>query len=233
MQTYQFVNVDFPTLNPSQELTEIIDLFSKNHVQTLPVVDKHVFKGLLHLNDVVSALISPNPKRKKLKFDDRSFLVSDFKRTDIKGVLHLSHLFDCIRFFDEFPIDILPVVDEKNKYIGCVTVHHLNRMMGEFLNVYDNGSVIEIEFAPYNYSITEMVKLIEEHSARISSLLWLPENSEMHRHRVMIKLNLIDGARLVDVLQRNGFQARISTYQEAAELDLKERAQELLKYLNV
>lgn len=233
MQTYEFVTLDFPIVTSSQELSEVLPIFIQHRIQTLPVVDKQVYKGIVHFCDVVSYLYSSETKKKKAKSEDGIYRISDIKQSNIGGALHISHFMDVVQFFDQNQIDIVPIVDEKNKYIGCVLQKQVNRMIADFLDVYDNGAIIEVEFTPYNYSISELVKLIEEQNARISSLLWLPENTVLHRHRIMLKLNMIDGSRIVDVLQRNGFQARISTYQASSEQDLKDRADEFLKYLNV
>ncbi len=232
MQVYQIVNVDIPVLKPDSNLDASLKLMLENHLNALPVVEKNIYKGLVTLNDIISALYFGKTKKRKTKTVSSEPTVADIQKSAIKGILHISHVYEVVKAFSDNNADLLPVVDEKNKYIGCILLREINKIIAELLTLNESGSLIEVEFAPYNYSLSELIKTIEENQARVSSLMMMPENSESHRQKITLRLNVLEGSKMVNILERAGYNAKLATDHDVDwSNEIQERAQELLKYL--
>src|SRR3546814_17586686 len=80
-------------------------------VEHLPLIRYNQLVGLIHEDDVISAI-------------DRK---DDSKLKDLPHELiyiyENQHIYDVVRLFYIHQLDILPVIDEKQYYVGCITIH--------------------------------------------------------------------------------------------------------------
>ncbi|MBN8705493.1 MAG: CBS domain-containing protein [Bacteroidetes bacterium] len=230
MNVDHLINFKIPNVTKNEVPERALSLMKENHIRTLPVVDSGVFTGLVTDEKILDLLQSPAKINEKKKAP----LSPTIKSLIEKQTLHLTlkdNVYEAIRLFSHTENDILPVLDVDSRYLGCVVEKELMDMAGELLSVNENGSLIEITFSNLYYSLSEVIKIIEENDGRIMSLNSIPSAKGSLLHRVEIKLNVMDGSRIKALLQRAGYSVKILGFDdEHQEEELRERALELLRY---
>ena len=142
-----------------------------------------------------------------------------------------SHVLDVLKVISENDITVVPVVDEGNNYLGSITSADLLDHLAEMLGVMREGGIIVLQVFERDHSIQQIARIIEENNAKILSLSVVPAsegNLEMH-----IKIDLPDLNPILQSLER--FNYNVLSKFQASQFDdeLKDRYNELMRYLNM
>ena len=89
---------------------------------------------------------------------------------------------------------IVPVVDKNNKLLGLIKNRDVLQALGDVFNLELYGSVITIEMIPYDFTLSEIIRLIETEGAKILNIAVKQPNDEYGFTGVSIKLNLEDSS---------------------------------------
>jgi CBS domain-containing protein len=149
----------------------------------------------------------------------------------VVSVLPESHVLDVLKVMSENDLSVIPVVDERNNYLGSITSADLLDHLAEMLGVIRDGGIIVLQVPERDHSIQQIARIIEENNAKILSLSVVPAtegNLEMH-----IKIDLPDLNPILQSLER--FNYTVLSKFQAAQFDneLKDRYDELMRYLNM
>ena len=142
-----------------------------------------------------------------------------------------SHVLDVLKVISENDVTVVPVVDEGNNYLGSITSADLLDHLAEMLGVMREGGIIVLQVFERDHSIQQIARIIEENNAKILSLSVVPAsegNLEMH-----IKIDLPDLNPILQSLER--FNYNVLSKFQASQFDdeLKDRYNELMRYLNM
>ncbi len=187
-------------------------------VNDLPVVENGLFLGLANESDFLNAEVYPGEVQAALDLLNVS-------------VLPESHVLDVLKVASENDITVIPVVGEGNNYLGSITTVDLLDHLAEMLGVMRDGGIIVLQVPERDHSIQQIARIIEENNAKILSLSVVPAsegNLEMH-----IKIDLPDLNPILQSLER--FDYVVLSKFQAAQFDneLKDRYDELMRYLNM
>jgi len=140
------------------------------------------------------------------------------------------HYYEAIKRFREYKADCLVLVDNDNLYKGIITMQSLNTMIAQSYTISADGAVIGIEMVARNYSLNDINRLVENEDAKILGVT-LFNIADSERIIVNIKLNTTFTDRIIQSLQRFGYEIT-SIYNNQHEVsDVEERYHSLLKYL--
>lgn len=206
-------------------------------------VDHSVLDALAKMDEVKSDIYPV------VKPEDQ-ILVGQLRRSDIEGldpatgisVLELEdpvkifdtqHLFEAARLMLQYELRLVTVVDQDMKFVGIIQKQRVLESLTGLLNLAAYGSVITIELDRRDFTLSEIVQLIETEGAKILGItVETPENEE-GIFKVSIKINLQDTTRVTSALRRYDYEVTTESSTEMYGFDLESRADELIKYLDM
>ncbi|MCC5912840.1 MAG: CBS domain-containing protein [Balneolaceae bacterium] len=222
MLAKELINPDFTPLQPSGTIAEAISLMEVWDTATIPVVEPTTRKiaGQVTVRDLSGEKEHSRP-------------VSDLELKNPVYILEDQHIFEAARQMLQHEIRLLPIVDRNETYVGVIEKKKVLEALSHMLNVTTSGSVITVEIHKADFTLSEIVYLIETEGAKILGLtVEQADNSESTLH-VSIKLNQSKTSAVVSSLQRHGYVTAVQNRNDVLEMDITSRADELMRYLDV
>lgn len=143
------------------------------------------------------------------------------------------HLFETTRQMFSHELYVLPVIDGENNLLGLVRKREVLNALGDMFNLSSFGSVITIDLDEMDYTLTEIVRIIETEEAKILGIAVQQPSIELSFYRVSIKLNLEDSSVVSAALRRFGYVISSEERSESMEHNFSDRADELIRYLDI
>ncbi|MDD4589141.1 MAG: CBS domain-containing protein [Parabacteroides sp.] len=194
----------------------LMDDFKLKH---LPLLRDNVYKCLIAEKDLLSM--------------SDSALLADDSTLFSPCVQESTLIFDALAMVSRYRLSLLPVVNEKNEYKGAVVCERLVNALSELCNAEAEGSVIVLEIAPRDYSLTDIVRLIEVNNAHVLSLLSHIDNITGRLHLV-IKIDLEDASPVIRSFERFNYTILYYFMKKGVVDDvLQRRMEELVRYMNI
>ena len=158
---------------------------------------------------------------------------SEFQDVDFTqvSVLPDAHVLDVLKLMSEYDLSVVPVVDEGKNYLGSITSADLLDHLADMLGVMKEGGIIVLQVLERDHSIQQIARIIEENNAKILSLSVLPVsegNLEIH-----IKIDLPDLNPILQSLERFNYIVLSKFQASQYDNELKDRYDELMRYLNM
>jgi len=212
------ISKSLPSINRGESAMHVLNLMDELQVNDLPVVENGLFLGLANESDFLNAEVYQGEIQAELDLLNVS-------------VSPDSHVLDVLKVISENDVTVVPVVDEGNNYLGSITSADLLDHLAEMLGVMREGGIIVLQVFERDHSIQQIARIIEENNAKILSLSVVPAsegNLEMH-----IKIDLPDLNPILQSLER--FNYNVLSKFQASQFDdeLKDRYNELMRYLNM
>lgn len=207
-------------LRTSDSVAFALNAMEEGRVHHLPVVNERELLGLVAEFDLVNHPDQDDPVGNvKLSMPNAS--IGEFQ-----------HLFDAMKMMTEMKLTLLPVVDQRNNYMGVITIPNLLRHLTTHCSLSNPGGIIVLEMAENNYSMAEIAQIIESNDARILGA-FLGGHPDSTLVEVTLKLNKIDLTAIIQTFQRYNYTIK-ATFAEKDDLDeLKERYDSLMNYLSI
>lgn len=146
---------------------------------------------------------------------------------------HHQHLFEAARKMLALELFVLPIVDEEMNYLGLINKREVLEALGDIFNLSAFGSVISIEVFQCDYTLTDIVRIVETEGAKILGIAVQQPNAENNTYRISLKLNLADSSVVSSSLRRFGYVITSEVSSNTFEHDFSERADELIRYLDI
>ena len=164
---------------------------------------------------------------------DENVSLSELPLEEVVWVPKSQHLFETTRKMFAHELYGLPVVDGEKNFLGLVRKREVLNALGEIFNLSSYGSVITIELEQMDYTLSDIVRIIETENAKILGVAVQQPNDELDSIRVSVKLNLEDSSVVSAALRRFGYVIVSEERSESMENNFSERADELIRYLDI
>jgi len=164
---------------------------------------------------------------------NENVLLAELPLEDVISVPKSQHLFETTRQMFAHELFVLPVADGENNFLGLVRKREVLNALGEIFNLSSYGSVITIELAQIDYTLSDIVRIIETENAKILGVAVQQPNDELDSIRVSVKLNLEDSSVVSAALRRFGYVIVSEERSENMENNFSDRADELIRYLDI
>lgn len=212
---------DFKPLNGKELIETVKERMKLEELTTLPVVDETTQKliGQVELNQLS-------------KFDG-SLPVSELELIEPVKLYRGQHIFEAARLMLQHELRMLPVVDREMAYQGILNKQEVLESLSRMLNLAEFGSVITVEIEQIDYSISEIVQIIETEGAKILGVTVEKPGEVEQKFEVSFKLNIKDVSRVVAALRRYDYTVLAQSESTVFGEDLEKRADELLKYIDM
>lgn len=212
---------DFKPLRGSDTVLAVKDRMKEEQVYSLPVVDKTTKKLIGQI------------KSEQLADADENQKISELQMEKAVKVYEGQHVFESARLVMQHELTLLPLVDKELTFLGVVTKQQIFEIISRMLNLELAGSVVMIEIEPIDFSLSEIVQIIEAEGAKILGLAVESPDRNHQAFEVSAKLNLKDISRVTAALKRYGYSVLIESENTIFQNDLEDRADELLKYIDM
>jgi len=115
--------------------------------------------------------------------------------------------------------------------LGVVWSQDVLNGLGQSITAQSDGSALLIRCSVFNYSITEIGRLIEAEDGKILGL-WSWQHEEDQDIDILLKLNIRHIDNITQILQSNGYTILNKINQQSDDL-FEERYKSLINYLDI
>lgn len=202
--------------------SEALSRLRRSKWDALPVVDTN--SGIWLGNISTNVLSRAEPES----------LLRDLVVSSGQVVHYNQHLFDAMRILLKYEMQVLPVVGDASHYEGWITREQTTLLLGRLCNVEELGSIIMVEMQEKDYTLSKLIRLIEEYDAKILSVsVQTPNLLDSKLFRVSVKVNVQEASRIKAGLKRHGFVVTTPNRDELLEMEFEHRADELIHFLEI
>ncbi len=222
MLAKELLNRDFNPLEPLSPISLALAKMDAWQTSSLPVVEPLTSRNIGHIlfEDIANQL-------------DESKLVSELNIRPPFYTYHNQHIFEVARQMLQHEVRLVPVVDHAEQYIGVIEKKKVLEALSKMLNLNTEGSVIAVHMARADFTLSEIVHLIETEGAKILGLTVNP-SAEMEAYlEISIKVSSEETSAITSSLRRHGYTALTTNKSDLMQLDLSSKADELIRYLDV
>lgn len=168
-----------------------------------------------------------------VEVDHEEMDLRDIELGDPIYIDHGNHIFEASRLMLTHELFALPVVDADMKFLGMVRKREVLKALGDIFNLSVYGSVITVGVEHFDFSLSELARIVEEEGAKILGVAVRQPNSEDNTYQISLKLNVEDSSKVSAALRRFGYVITSEANSEIMDSDYTDRANELLRYLDI
>lgn len=213
------INSNLPQLSKTASSASVLQLMDEWRVTELPLVEDGIYMGLLSETALLDV---------ELVEAELGNQVLDLK--DVR-VLPNAHVLDVLEIASKAVVSVVPVVSEKGEYLGAITMENLIHRLSFMLGANQEGGIIVLEISERDHSIQQVARIIEENGAKILSLSVSPTGAQMLE--LHVKVSVPDLNPILQSLSRFGYTVSDQFQDEDFNNELKDRYDELMRYLNI
>lgn len=208
-------------LKTSDNGIDALGLMEEYKVSHLPIVNNVDFLGLISESDIYSI---NNPEEP----------IGNYKLSlSMAFVQKHQHIFDVYRILGMYELSLIPVLDDKNKYLGSITLDTLSKKLSNASFISSPGGIIVLEMSENNYSLSEISQIIESNNAKIMAM-YINSIKDSTKLEVSIKVNKMDIGSILQTFNRYDYFIKASfSEQESLFEDLNDRYNSLMNFLDI
>ncbi|MGD8427440.1 MAG: CBS domain-containing protein, partial [Balneolaceae bacterium] len=143
------ITTDFKPLSGTSTVTEAKNRMEMTEANSLPVVDTETLKliGQVSYGQIRDA--------------DENKTIAELDLEEPVRVFRGQHIFEIARVMFQYEIRSIPVVDDEDIFLGMITKQLVLESLSKMLNLAEFGSVITVALDPIDFTISEIVQIIE------------------------------------------------------------------------
>ena len=217
-QLSEYINNDFKPFSNTDTVAEIQDFFAEDSYSHFPILDNDIYIGSISAVDVET--FEPQKPIAEYRYTLESFFV----RTTMNWL-------DVLEVFARNNANIVPILDETNKYIGYYDITDVIKFLNETPFLKETGGILVVEKPVADYSMSQITQIVESNNGKLLGVFVSEANAE--KVQVTIKTTLGSLNEIIQSFRRYNYEI-ISEHHEDDYLNtLKERSEYLDKYLNI
>lgn len=218
LEINNYLNNDYKAIESFETIEFVKDFFADVSFSHFPIVEENVYIGSISAFDIETF-----DSKKTLK-DYRYVLEGFFARPSMIWL-------DILEIFAKNNTNIIPVLDEKNKYVGYYEIEDIMKFFNQTPFLREPGGIIVIEKASLDFSMSQAVQIVESNNGKVLGL-FISESS-IDKTQATLKIALGAMNEIIQTFRRYNYDI-ISEHQEDSYItNLKERSDYLDKYLNI
>jgi CBS domain-containing protein len=213
-----YINNDFKAIESSENIANVQDFFAEINFSHFPIIEENIYIGCIGADDV------DNFDTDKKVANYRYALEGFFARTSMIWI-------DVMEVFARNHTNIMPVLDEENRYVGYYEINDVINFFTETPFLKELGNIIIIEKPVAGYSMAQITQIIESNNGKLLGAFI--SSSTFDKIQITVKIGLGTINEILQTFRRYDYEI-ISNHDEDNYLtNLKERSDYLDKYLNI
>ncbi|HLU84304.1 MAG TPA: CBS domain-containing protein [Vicingaceae bacterium] len=215
----QLITYEIPPLKLNDNGSRALDWMEEFKVTELPVVDNGKYLGLIEETQLLD----------RSNIDDK---IGSYNLMFKKPFAHENqHVFEIISLIVQNDIDLLPVLDANEKFLGIITINSVLKFFSETVSIANQGSIITLELNINDYSLAEIAKMVESDNAKILAS-FITSHPDSTKLEVTLKINKNEITRILATFERFNYVVTASYNETDYQKDLQNRYDEFMRFLN-
>ena len=216
----EIISETIPCLKPSDTVSKALNWMETFKITHLPIVLNDDYLGLISETDLLD--IDNNKP-----IIDNKLIINDF------SIIENQHIYNAINIISDNKLSLLPVLNIDNKYIGYIVLQDLLIALKKITSIEEIGSVVILEIAQNDYTLTEIANIVESENIKIISLHTTTDTKTQNLN-ITLKFNTDEVLPIIKSLERYNYniKAVFSNNKQSDEF-YNDRLDELLFYLNI
>lgn len=220
MIAIQLISDEIPPLKTSDTGSLALQFMEDFKLKELPIVNNTNFLGLITEGDIYD-------------MDDPEMPIGAHKLSLEKAFVYQhEHVFEVIGKIAAKKLSALPVLDDKDNYLGVISLEILIEKMSELGAMKDPGGILVLNMNVNDYSLSEIARIVESNGAKILSS-YIYTDAESTSMDVTIKINQTNLSAIIQTFERYNYNVLGTYHKDDLEDDLKKRYDAFLHYLNM
>lgn len=217
----ELISDRIPSVKSTDTAGLALDWMGEFKLHQLPIVDHGTYKGMITENDILDASeLSDHINDIKYSGWDSAYLHED------------QHPYDAIEIMSNLKLEVLPVLDEEDKFMGVITLRDLMNYLGQLFALHEPGGILVLQIPDNGYVLSEIGRIAESADAKVLSL-YLGHHAASNTFHVTLKLNVQDLSRVVAAFERFDYEV-VRTFFRTEQLDdFQHNLDSLLQYLDM
>jgi Mg/Co/Ni transporter MgtE len=218
LEITNYINNDFKAFESTKKINFVQDFFSDLTFSHFPVIEENIYIGSIAADDAMT--FEADKSIKDYRYTFKGF----FARTTMIWL-------DVLEVFAQNNTNLIPVLDEKNNYVGYYELNDIVQFFAETPFLREQGGIIVVKKAIADFSMSQIAQIVETNNGKILGLFISEASTDSIQ--VTIKISLGGMNEIIQTFRRFNYEI-VSEHQEDSYLsNLKERSDYLDKYLNI
>lgn len=219
MFAQQCIDTSMPSVRLADKAGYVLDLMDEFKLSHLAVAENGLFLGMITEAALQDA-------------DEGSTLLEHKEHFLQQAITEGTHLFDVMKRASEYSTYYLAVLSTEGEYLGLITPQKLLDTYIQYASLTSGGGCIVLELETKDYSLTEISRIVESNGAMILHSM-LATSANQNYMQVSLKINKNDLKDIQLTFERYRYTVLAVLHQSEYEVQLKERFDSLMRYLEV
>lgn len=216
----ELISYYIPSVSSSKKAERVLELMDEHKVSHLPVVDNGVYHGIISDTEIYD-------------LEDTFISLKKAKPNLIRPYVNAySHIYEIIATATDFRITAVPVLDDKEEYVGLISLQDLAVAFAKITNAHEPGGIVILGLNVRDYSMVQVAQIVESENAKILSS-YISSQEDSLKIDLTLKINLTDLSAILAAFDRFNYEIKASYHESRFDEDLQRRYDQFLNYLNI
>ena len=220
MTAREMISQSILPVRTSDSVQKVLDRMAEFRVSHLPIVNNIQFLGLISEDDLIEVPDYDTPVG-GLSLSLYNTCVQDDQ-----------HIYEVIRMFYQHKLTLVPVMNEKNDYLGVIPVNTMVEYMATLTAVREPGGIIVLEISNRDNSLSHIAQVVESDNAQILSsyIRSFPDSTKLE---ITLKVNKTDISGIVASFNRYDYVVKATYNNTKSDTQTKDRYDQFMNYLDI
>ncbi|WNJ16494.1 CBS domain-containing protein [Pontibacter sp. G13] len=208
-------------VKPTDSAGVAMQWMGEYHLAQLPIVEERKLIGIISEDAILD---TPDPEANVSEIR--------FRGWDGAFAREGSHVYDALNLMTNLNLEVAPVLNDQDQYVGVVTIREVATGLSELFAVQSPGGVMVLQVPANSYVLSEIGRIVESEGAKVLSLYLssVPGSGDM---LITLKLNVEDLSRIVSSFNRFEYQVVHVFHRSLNPDDYKRNYDALIRYLDI
>jgi len=185
-----FINNQYKPLQVNDFIADATHLFLDVPYSHFPILEQDVFLGSISKEDADIFLSTDS-------INDHKYNLTRF------FVRHDMNWFDVLEEFSKNHTNLLPVLDDKNNYLGFYELDDVLHFFNETTFVKEDGSTIVVEKETADFSFSQICQIVESNNAKILGVFI--SNNSATKTEITLKISQSNFNEIIQTFRRYNY----------------------------
>lgn len=214
----QYIINDIKPVNINAKIGDLKLLFNELTYSHIPIENDGVYLGCISENDA-------HCFENELIIKNCNYAIEGFY------VRNSTNWLDVLEIFAKNSCNIMPVLNEHNKYLGYYELNDIIGLFSETPFFAEPGSILIVEKGIQDYSFSEISQIVESNHGKLLGAFVSRIESDVVQ--ITLKIGNTGLNDIIHSFRRYSYNIVLGHEQDTYNENLKERSEYLKKYLNI
>jgi CBS domain-containing protein len=220
MRALEILSEEIPPLLHTDSGEKVLLWMDEFKVSHLPVIKHGNFVGLVSESAVLDHLNLDS---------DLDHLFAHLPRPFVN---ENAHVYDILLKMSHEKLSVLPVLNDQEKYLGCISVYGIMSVLSDFGSLKEPGGILILEMNAVDYSLVQIAQIVESNNAKILSS-YITSNEHSTLSEVTLKINTSNLTAIIRTFERYDYRVKAAYQDKDAEEDLRVRFDALMNFMKI